>query len=189
MVLKSIEKSLKLLKQEKINYIYLHSIDFKFVKDSAIDEIINLKRFWITKKIGVSCDRNAFQDFCELGIFDGFMMILNLVDQANYENLLGACKAGSDITLKRALANGLFSNKIKTRLVRYRRIYIGEILGNEFQSYDFRSRIMGSLYDQQLNYSNYIRYCFSVGYQFNANILIGTKSIEHLKSLTKVKNI
>jgi aryl-alcohol dehydrogenase-like predicted oxidoreductase len=189
MVLESIEKSLKLLKQEKIDYIYLHSVDFKFVEDSAIDEIINLKKFGITKKIGVSCDGNVFQDFYELGIFDGFMMTLNLVDQANYENLLVAYNAGSDITLKRALANGVFSNKIKARLLRYRRIYSGEILGNESQSYDFRSRIMSSHNGQQLNYSDYVRYSFSVGYQFNANILIGTKSIKHLKKFEESKKI
>ena len=181
MVLESIEKSLKALNLENIEYIYLHSVDFKFVEESAIDEMINLKKIGITNKIGVSCDGNAFSDFYELGIFDGFMMTLNLVDQANYENLLIASNAGLDVTLKRSLANGVFSNKIKSRLLRYRRIYRREIFGGEVQSYDFRSRWMSALNGKQLNYSDYVRYVCSIANKFNSNILIGTKNIEHLR--------
>jgi len=102
-------------------------------------------------------------------------MTLNLVDQANYENLLIASNAGLDVTLKRSLANGVFSNKIKSRLLRYRRIYRRKIFGGEVQSYDFRSRWMSALNGKQLNYSDYVRYVCSIANKFSSNILIGTK--------------
>jgi aryl-alcohol dehydrogenase-like predicted oxidoreductase len=187
MVVKSIENSLKSLKLEKLNYIYLHSVDFKFVEDSAFDEMVNLKTIGVTNNIGVSCDGDDFSRFFELAIFDGFMMTLNLVDQANFENLLMASNAGIDVTLKRSLANGVFSNSIKARLIRAQRIYKGEILGDEVQSYDFRSRSMSSINGKRLKYSDYVRYVYSIAYKFNSNILIGTRSVEHLRKFEESK--
>lgn len=143
--------------------------------------MINLKKNGITNKIGVLCDGNAFSDFHELAIFDGFMMTLNLVDQANYENIKVASDAGLDVVLKRSLANGVFSNNLKARLLRYRRIYRHEIFGGEVQSYDFRSRCMSALNGKQLNFSDYVSYVCSIADKFNSNILIGTKNIKHLR--------
>jgi aryl-alcohol dehydrogenase-like predicted oxidoreductase len=181
----SIEKSLSLIKQDKIDCIYLHSVDFAFVQDSAILELINLKKIGVVDKIGVSCDGSAFNKFLELGVFDKFMITLNLVDQANYGNLLRAVDAGVDVIVKRSLANGVFSNTMHSRLRRLRRFYNKEIFGSEVVSYDFRNRILGKLNGKQLKFSDFAAYVFSLSSLYDLDVLIGTTSIKHLRRFRK----
>lgn len=63
MVLESIEKSLKAFNLENIEYIYLHSVDFKFVEESAIDEMINLKKLVLLTRLEFHVTEMPFQIF------------------------------------------------------------------------------------------------------------------------------
>ena len=70
-VVHSVEKSLNQLSLEKIDCVFLHSVHFKYVKDSAINALIDLKKHGIINKIGVSCDGNDFYNFF---IHRGFLL-------------------------------------------------------------------------------------------------------------------
>jgi aryl-alcohol dehydrogenase-like predicted oxidoreductase len=187
MVFASLEKSLKVLCLEKIDSVYLHSVGFEFVKESAITALLQLKQLGIINKIGVSCDGADFNNFYHLSVFDKFMMTLNLIDQVNLKNCIIVSDDGLGVVLKRSLANGVFRNDYKSILLKYMRIYNKEILGGEQDSYYFRHKVMSKKFGKRLKYSDYAKFAFhSVPM---SEVLIGTKNVSHLKNFCEIEKL
>jgi aryl-alcohol dehydrogenase-like predicted oxidoreductase len=184
-VLESVEKSLKSLCLKKVDCVFIHSVEFPFVKDTAIEALLSLKKLGVINAIGVSCDGDDFKRFYNLEVFDRFMMTLNLVDQINLNSCYIASNSGSKVILKRSLANGVFRNNYKAVMLKYMRIYKKEILGNEQESYYFRHKVLSQTFGNRLKYYHYANFAFQAVPK--SEVLIGTKSITHLKSFRNIE--
>lgn len=147
--------------------------------------MLQLKQLVIINKIGVSCDGADFNKFYYLSVFDKFMMTLNLVNQVNLKNCIMVSDDGLGVVLKRSLANGVFRNDFKSTLLKYMRFKNKELLSGEQDSYYFRYLVMSKKFGKRLTYSDFAKFAFhSVPM---SEVLIGTKSVSHLKNFCEIE--
>jgi aryl-alcohol dehydrogenase-like predicted oxidoreductase len=185
-VYSSVESSLKNLKRDSLECVLLHELNLSQVKPEALNALLKLKEDGITEKIGVSSDNEALFEFAELGIFDTFMSSLNLTDLSNLE-LMRQLSENPKNTLvaKRTVANGVWRKDLRYSALQVFRTFRKEIDRQDNQSYLFRHKTLSSTYYRRLTAEDYMNFAFS--WNLKAEVLLGTKNIEHLKQFRGIE--
>jgi aryl-alcohol dehydrogenase-like predicted oxidoreductase len=185
-VYSSVESSLKNLKRENIECVLLHELELSQVKPEALNALLKLKEDGITEKIGVSSDNEALLEFAGLGIFDTFMASINLTDLSNLElmrKLSGNPK--NTLVAKRTVANGVWRKDFRYSALQVYRALRKEIDKQDIQSYLFRHKTLTSSYHRRLKAEDYMNFAFS--WNLQAEVLLGTKNIKHLKQFRGIE--
>lgn len=106
----SIDRSLKLLKTDRIDLIQLHSCSAEVLeKGEAVEAVVKAKEAGKIRYIGYSGDGENALFAIRMGVFSTLQTSFNIVDQkARYEVLPAAVEAGMGIIAKRPIANGAF---------------------------------------------------------------------------------
>jgi len=186
-VMSSVEKSLKELKQVRLDSLLLHEVNLDQILPEALEALVELKTEGVVGSIGVSSDNEYLLEYQSLGIFDRFMATLNVVDQSNLEVLRTIVKNPTHrIVTKRSLANGVWRRDFRYRILEYYKGLRKDIGALKSDSYTARHRLIseGSIYN--LNREAYANYAFS--WDLRSDVLVGTRSISHLKQIRDVEN-
>ena len=106
----SIDRSLKLLKTDRIDLMQLHSCSAEVLeKGEAVEAVVKAKEAGKIRYIGYSGDGENALFAIRMGVFSTLQTSFNIVDQkARYEVLPAAVEAGMGIIAKRPIANGAF---------------------------------------------------------------------------------
>ena len=182
----SIEKSLKTLKRDSVECIYIHSLPPNLLSDSLYEAMMDLKKFGVTKKIGISSDSHDLHFYRSLSIFDSCMSTLNIVDQSNLSDINYLIeKKNVEITIKRALANGVWRRRNIPRLKSFVK-NLGQVQPEpDIQSYAFRHKLLRKISTQDLNGWLYMQYALS--WNSSAKVLIGTSKVSHLRIFREIE--
>ena len=106
----SIDRSLRLLKTDRIDLMQLHSCSSEILdKGEALEAVTRARDAGKVRYIGYSGDGENALHAIGMGVFATLQTSFNLVDQkARLEVLPAAVKAGMGIIAKRPIANGAF---------------------------------------------------------------------------------
>jgi aryl-alcohol dehydrogenase-like predicted oxidoreductase len=103
----SAERSLRRLRTDHVDLIYLHTCTRRELEnDAMIEAFQKLKRDGLTRYIGYSGDNEDALFAIDMGIFESLETTLNFLDQRGLEQWIPrAAAAGMGVMIKRALAN------------------------------------------------------------------------------------
>jgi aryl-alcohol dehydrogenase-like predicted oxidoreductase len=106
-ITRGIERSLRLLKTDRVDVVHLHSCDLETLKrGEAIEALERAKAAGKTRYIGYSGDNEAALWAVESGRFDTLMTSVNIADQRSIDTILPiASQRGMGVLAKRSLAN------------------------------------------------------------------------------------
>ena len=110
MLEKSIDRSLKRLKTDRLDLIQLHSCDEKILREGGVIEVVQRAReAGKTRFIGYSGDSTNAKYAVECGAFDTLQTSLNIADQEAVELTLPlAQEANMGVICKRPIANAVW---------------------------------------------------------------------------------
>lgn len=187
-VIKSVERSLKLLKVDTISTIFIHSIDFNMVSDEILEALKTLKFAGKIRNIGYSGDNLDLKKALELDIFDSYMFTLNFLDLKNLELISNSEKINQKlIHIKRPIANRIW----KTDLGMKKDKLIGIIRGKRVEISPYQERF-DNLYGSGAKFitKDFLR--LSLDYvkakSFIDYITVGTKNVSHLSEINRIFN-
>ncbi len=185
-VISSVENSLNMLKVRKIESLHLHSISPHQVEDKALEELMNLKDSGTIERIGVSSDNLDLHEFASLNIFDSYMSTLNLIDMSNLEILKKLVELSEvKIVIKRALANGVWRQDARFRLLKLYRFLAHEIDRKNEQSYYFRHTVLSKSIGMKMSKMMYMNFAFS--WDQRVEVIIGTRNTNHLREFRNLE--
>lgn len=183
----SVNKSLKSLRVDQIDCIYIHSVDFKLVTFEVLYELESLVKIGKISSFGYSGDG----EFLNLATsssskMKNFMCTFNIVDQGNYITIMN--HPDFHWTIKRPLANGIWHFGISKRILSIRQLLLG--IENSHKSDVYWNR-----FNQLKEFGGIEKISLSMllGYIDRkiplAKIVVGTRSKKHLSQLLKNHNI
>jgi aryl-alcohol dehydrogenase-like predicted oxidoreductase len=123
----SVERSLKRLKTDHVDVLYLHSCSAEHLqRDELIDALVGCRKRGLTQFIGYSGDAEEAQISIEMHVFDCLETSVNICDQQGIDWYLpNAGKEGLGVIAKRPLANGCWRDpsSMDAFTVEYSKIY------------------------------------------------------------------
>jgi aryl-alcohol dehydrogenase-like predicted oxidoreductase len=181
-ILQSVNDSLRNLKIEAINTLFIHSLPASQISMQMIEALNDLKTSGKILKIGYSGDGFELEELVEKYSFDAWQASLNVLDLSNYECMLR--NPNSNWYIKRPLCNQIFKIKPKLELVEFiDRFNNGH--SKDKNSYSFRYQaLFGSRLFSQVKAKEMLTFLLSL--KLNALIVVGTSNSNHLKELSAI---
>ena len=182
----SLFRSLKVMKRDRLDCLYLHSLPFELLSDSAVQALLNFKNDGTLGRIGVSSDNLDLSKYLEMNVFDSFMATFNLIDMSNLPTFSRIFENSShQITIKRALANAVWHSDLKKKLLQIYDAFKYLRFSFDENSYEFRHKTMLRALEGKLDGMDYLR--LALFWDVRAFVLIGTRNPNHLKLLRNVE--
>jgi aryl-alcohol dehydrogenase-like predicted oxidoreductase len=182
-VRESVENSLRELRIESINTVFVHSVQAAIYNPEIHEELLLLKAAGKIMHIGYSGDGRDLKEITSSFSFDSFQATLNILDLSNLDFIRGNDAMWPYI--KRPLGNQVFKIKPKLEIVdllyrvRNRKI-------KDSQSYLVRYKaIFGSRVLRRSDAVKFLRFVLSLS--LNSKIIVGVSNIEHLIELTELE--
>lgn len=108
----SVYKSLENLKVNSLNVLFIHSVPYSLLNDSAFEALNNLKDEGLYKKLGYSGDGTNLHSLLARNTAEiqSLMFSYNFLDQSNLE-IINEGTVGTSHYVKRVLANGVWKKR------------------------------------------------------------------------------
>ena len=178
----SVENSLRRLKIESINTLFLHSIRASIYTADIHEELQNLKVEGKISKIGYSGDGQDLKIITSIYEFDAFQATLNALDLENLDFFKSNTSMQSYI--KRPLCNN--ASRIKPRLELIDLLFrLRRLKSKDSQSYLARyNALFGSRILSRGSIDKVFSFLLSL--QLNSKIIVGVSSVDHLIHLSEM---
>jgi aryl-alcohol dehydrogenase-like predicted oxidoreductase len=183
-IIQSVNNSLKSLRIETINTLFIHSLPASEVSHEILESMNELKTSGKILNTGYSGDGADLHTLVGKFSFDALQASLNILDLSNYETMTSNEKRNWYI--KRALCNQVFKIKPKLELVQFLSGRKNRIM-NDKNAYSFRYKeLFGNRILSQMKAKKMLTFLLSL--RLNASIIVGTSSIDHLNLLSQIAN-
>lgn len=183
-IIQSVNNSLKSLRIETINTLFIHSLPASEVTHEILESMNELKTSGKILNIGYSGDGADLHSLVRKFPFDALQASLNILDLSNYESITS--NENKIWYIKRALCNQVFRIKPKLELVEFLSGRKNRIV-NDKNAYSFRyTELFGNRMLSQMKAKKMLTFLLSL--RLNASIIVGTSSIDHLSQLSQIAN-
>lgn len=183
-IIQSVNRSLKSLRVETINTLFIHSLPASEVSHEILESMDDLKTSGKILNIGYSGDGADLHSLVRKFPFDALQASLNILDLSNYESI--ASNEKKIWYIKRALCNQVFRIKPKLELVEFLSGRKTRIMNDE-NAYIFRYKeLFGNRILSQMKAKKMLTFLLSL--KLNASIIVGTSNINHLNLLSRIAN-
>jgi aryl-alcohol dehydrogenase-like predicted oxidoreductase len=179
-VRESVENSLRELRIESINTVFVHSVRAAIYNPEIHEELLLLKAAGKILQVGYSGDGRDLKEITSSFSFDSFQATLNMLDLSNLDFIRRNDSKKS--YLKRPLCNQVFRIKPKLEILDFlHRVRNHEI--KDSQSYLARyNAIFGSRVWHRRDAIEFLRFVLSLS--LNSKIIVGVSNIDHLIELS-----
>jgi hypothetical protein len=178
----SVENSLRRLRVESINTLFLHSIRASIYTADIHEELYNLKAEGKISKIGYSGDGQDLKSITSVYDFDAFQATLNALDLGNLDFIKSNTSMQSYI--KRPLCNNASRIKPKLEMIDFL-FRIRGLKSKDSQSYLSRyNALFGSRILSRGSIDKVFSFLLSL--QLNSKIIVGVSSVDHLIHLSEM---
>jgi aryl-alcohol dehydrogenase-like predicted oxidoreductase len=183
-IIQSVNNSLKNLRVETINTLFIHSLPASEVSHEILESMNDLKTSGKILNIGYSGDGADLYSLVRKFPFDALQASLNILDLSNYESIANNEK--KIWYIKRALCNQVFRIKPKLELIEFLSGRKNRIMNDE-NAYSYRYKeLFGNRILSQIKAKKMLTFLLSL--RLNASIIVGTSNIDHLNLLSQISN-
>ena len=185
-IISSVDTSLRCLRIEKINCLYLHTIKIESLNEKVISTLLGLIQSGKIGSCGYSGDGNSLQyvlsDFPE---FTNLMATFNLVDQGNLSIIRNSPHI--NWTIKRPLANGIWNYTLKKRLLSAYQFLNGEKISFTNDDYYHRFKILNSMTYNKIDLNTMVGFIkMAIPY---SEIAVGVKTPKQLDQILTIEGL
>ena len=185
----SVENSLQRLGVERIETLFVHSLEAKYLTEENIAAMVSLKQQGKINRIGYSGDGSDLSSAVDTASFDDFLMTFNIIDQAN-SRVISRISPSSRIYYKLAKAQAIWTTTEWHRRLKsnrsIRNFFKKPPVPDSWSDYQNRFHRLKSEIDDKDYPAAFLRFALfrGSGKQF---IVLGTHNPQHIRSAVKVE--
>lgn len=185
-IVQQVENSLTLLKRDRLETIFVHSVPLSRFNDDVLSSMATLRTNELTNFLGFSSnsDIEDLRFAVDMPIFDRFQITCNILDQSNLVTIHN--KPEYAIYFKRVFGSGVLRSTFFDDLKLF--IKIGFELTNRYDLNDYHFRywkMFGSFGSRKFLHQYFFDFVLSLGNR--QRVIVGTTDYKHLYELAQLE--
>ena len=185
-IAQQVENSLTLLKRNRLETVFVHSVPLNKLNETIKSSIVSLKLDKLTNFVGFSSNSNIedLQAAVDMPMFDKFQVTCNILDQSNLSAIYE--KMEREIYFKRIFGSGVLRTDFLDDVKLQTKILLGLKGRFDVNDYHYRfKRMFGIAPSKSKFHQVFFEYVLSLGRE--KRLIVGTTDPRHLRDLVQLE--